>query len=134
MSAYVLDASVAAAWFLADEPDTTAGAALDRLESGEAYVPQLWHLEIRNVLLVAERRGRVAPGEATQHLNALARLPIQTDTAPDLEGAYGLARVYELTIYDAIYLELAMRKHVALATLDSRLAAATVGERLEVIA
>jgi predicted nucleic acid-binding protein len=72
MSAYVLDASVAAAWILADEPDTTAGAALDRLESGEAYVPQLWHLEIRNVLLVAERRGRVAPGEATQHLNALA--------------------------------------------------------------
>ena len=50
------------------------------------------------------------------------------------EGAYGLARVHGLTIYDVMYLELAMRKHVALATLDSRLATAVVAERLEVIA
>ena len=134
MSVFVLDASVTAALFLPDESHPIADLILHRLESDEAYVPQLWHLEIRNVLLVAERRGRVAQGEATQHLNSLATLPIQTDTAPDLEGAYGLARVHGLTIYDAMYLELAMRKHVALATLDYRLAAAAAGECLEVIA
>ena len=57
MSAFVPDASVTAARFLPDESHPIADLTLDRLESDEAYVPQLWHLEIRNVLLVAERRG-----------------------------------------------------------------------------
>ena len=130
MSVLIIDASIAAAWLFSDETEPRADAALARLAEDDAFVPQLWHLEIRNVLLVAERRGRISAEHATEFLNALAALPIQTDTTPDLAVAFNLARAHGLSFYDALYLEVAQRRAGTLATLDSKLARAAAAAGL----
>ncbi len=89
-------------------------------------MPQLWHLEVRNALLIAERRGRITANGLEERRYALRRLLVSTDTTPDLEGAFALARTHGLTFYDALYLELAQRRHAALATLDTALGRAAV--------
>ena len=124
MSDLVLDASIAAAWLFQDELEPRAEAALARLAEQSAFVPQLWRLEIRNVLLTAERRGRLTAGEAVEALDDLSELPILIDTTPDLDAAWALARAHQLSYYDALYLELAQRRNGTLATLDAALARA----------
>ena len=79
MSILILDASVAASWLFSDETEPRVDATLARLAEDGAYVPQLWHLEVRNVLLVAERRGRISTGQQREFLDALSELPIRTD-------------------------------------------------------
>ncbi|MDE0456689.1 MAG: type II toxin-antitoxin system VapC family toxin [Chromatiales bacterium] len=124
MSAFVLDASVAVTWLVDDEDHPLADAARRRIVDGGAFVPQVWHLEVRNALLVAELRRRITAGGTSVRLRSLKELPIHTDTEPDLEAALELARGHDLTIYDAVYLELARRRDEALATLDTALARA----------
>ena len=133
MSRFVLDASVAGAWLLEDEDDPVANAAISRLATELALVPQLWHLEVRNTLVVAERRGRVGAAGLEDGLRRVGELPIRTDTEPDLGTALALARRRRLTIYDALYLELALRADAPLATLDQGLASAAVAEGLRLI-
>ncbi len=128
MSRFVLDASVAGAWLLEDEDDPVANAAVSRLATELALVPQLWHLEVRNTLVVAERRGRVGAAGLEDCLRRVGELPIRTDTEPDLGTALALARRHRLTIYDALYLELALRADAPLATVDRALASAAVAE------
>ena len=128
MTAFVIDASVAAAWLLDEEEQ--AGQGLSQLVEDEAVVPQLWHSEIRNVLLVAERRGRLTVAQAADGLDALKTLPINTDESPDLEAAHDLARNHRLSFYDAVYLELACRRSAPLVTLDAALARAAAAEGL----
>ena len=128
MSRFVLDASVAGAWLLEDEDDPVANAAMSRLATEFALVPQLWHLEVRNTLVVAERRGRVNAAGLEDGLRRVGALPIRTDTEPDLGTALALARRRRLTIYDALYLELALRSDAPLATVDRALASAAVAE------
>ena len=128
MSRFVLDASVAGAWLLEDEDDPVANAALSRLATEFALVPLLWHLELRNTLVVAERRGRVGAAGLEDGLRRVGELPIRTDTEPDLGTALALARRRRLTIYDALYLELALRADAPLATVDRALANAAVAE------
>ncbi len=130
MSVLILDASVAAAWLFSDETEPRADAVLARLAEDGAFVPQLWHLEIRNVLLVAERRGRISMDETEELLDALSELPIQTDTTPGLAAAFALARGHGLSFSDALYLELAQRRSGALATLDAQLARAAAAQGL----
>lgn len=130
MSALILDASIAAAWLFSDETEPQAEAVLAHLAEDTAYVPQLWHLEIRNVLLVAERRGRIAAEHALELLETLGELPIRTDTTPDLAVAFALARAHGLSFYAALYLELAQRRDGTLATLDSALARAAAAAGL----
>ena len=91
-------------------------------------MPDLWHLETRNTLLVAERRGRLSAGGVKERLDALKSLPIRTDEEPDLQSAFDLARAHELSFYDALYLELAKRESAELATLDGVLGQAAVAE------
>ena len=98
-----------------------------------ALVPQLWHLEVRNALLVAERRGRIRADEVEERLRCLLELPVKTDTEPNLETAFALARGRHLSFYDALYLELALRCGGALATLDAALARAAVAEGLSLV-
>ena len=93
-----------------------------------ALVPQLWHLEVRNVLVVAERRGRMGTAGLEGGLRRLGELPIRTDTEPNLGTTLALARRRRLTIYDALYLELALRADAPLATVDRALADAAVAE------
>ena len=126
MSRFVLDASVAAAWLLDDENEPRSNEALVRLESEVALVPQFWHLEVRSALLGAERRGRIRVDEVDERLHRLGELPIRTDTEPDFRVAFTLARKHRLSMYDAMYLELAQRSGAPLATLDQALARAAV--------
>ena len=126
----VLDASVALAWLFAradlDEANT-ADLALRALADLDPVVPWLWHAEIANALLVAERRGAVTEARTADYLGRLGRLPLSTDDVPvqdRREGVMALARRHGLTAHHAIYLDLALRHGASLATLDRRLAAA----------
>ena len=128
MSGLVVDASIVVAWLFDDEDEPRADRVLDQLAEGGALVPQLWHLETRNSLLTAERRGRLSPGEVRERLDALKGLPIRTDEEPDLQSTFDLARAHGLSFYDALYLELAKRESADLATLDRALGRAAVAE------
>ena len=104
------------------------------VEEVEALVPQLWHVEIRNAFLMAERRGRLSGRSVDERLDLLNGLPIRTDNEPDLQSAFGLARAHSLTVYDAIYLELAKRQSAELATLDRALGRAAIAEGVALLA
>ncbi len=131
---FVLDASVAACWAFEDEDedDPTADLALERIRTDEALVPGLWWFEVRNILIVSERRGRLAEADTAAFLRGLSRLGIVTDRAPEETAVLTLARAYRLTVYDASYLELAQREMLPLATLDKglRTAAKAAGTAL----
>ena len=130
MNTMILDASITGVWLFDDELDPRADVALTRLEDDVALVPQLWHVEVRSVLLVAERRGRIRAGEVDERLLWLGGLPIQTDAQPDLDTALSLARTHGLSFYDAVYLELDQRRQATLATLDAALGRAATAEGL----
>ncbi|MXY25803.1 MAG: type II toxin-antitoxin system VapC family toxin [Acidobacteria bacterium] len=128
VTCFVLDASVAAAWLFDDEDNPRANAALERLETELALVPQLWHLEVRSALIGAERRGRMRADEVDECLRRIEELPVETDTKLNVGVSFALARAHRLSIYDATYLELALRADAPLATLDKTQAAAAVAE------
>lgn len=128
----VVDASMVITWLFEDEEDTRADRALEHLKENGGTVPWLWHLETRNSLISAERRGRFSTQMIDEQLDALRGLPIRTDANPNLQMTFELARVHGLSFYDAIYLELARRLQGTLATLDVRLARAALTEGLKV--
>ena len=117
---FVLDASVAAAWCFADETTPESDALRESLAERRAVVPALWHAETTNLLLMAERRRRIEPGRCEELLELLASLPIETQDESDrIRGpVLRLARAHRLSVYDAVYLDLAMGGGVALATRD----------------
>ena len=127
---FVVDASVSAAWALQEEDDPLAIAAFERLKSDQAFVPILWWYELRNCLIVNERRGRIRPADTELFLRDLANIEFNIDTATDQVPVMSLARRHRLTFYDAAYLELAMRLRFPLATLDAALAAAARAEKV----
>jgi len=93
-------------------------------------VPRLWHAETANLLLMAERRRRIEPERCEELLELLASLPIETrDESDRLRGpVLRLARAHRLSVYDAIYLDLAMERGLALATRDVALQKAARAE------
>lgn len=124
MKGFALDCSVAATWLFPDQGTPETDALLDRLKTEGALVPGIWHLEIGNVLVRAERMKRIAKSKVAAYLHLLHRLAIVTDTETDeraLRETLMLARECGLSTYDAAYLELAMRRGVPLATLDHAL-------------
>ena len=131
---FVLDASVTACWCFPDEQSATADAAMRRLVNEEALVPSLWTLEIRNILVVNERRGRIEREDSNAFLHDLSMLPIQVRSDVDEDALLMLARKHQLTVYDASYLNLALQASVPLATLDRSLARAVQEEGLPTIA
>ena len=132
MTRIALDASIAVNWVLDDVVDPRAVVALDLLERDGAVVPQLWHYEVRNVLLIAERRRRIPQDGIKERLDALRDLPILTDQEARLPEALELARTHRLSFYDALYLELATRRGAPLATLDRALDEASVAEGVDI--
>jgi len=118
---FVLDASVVANWCFPDESHPNAEAAFRRIAAETALVPTLFWFELRNLLLMGERRGRLSDAQITLSLRDLSELPIEVDHDPDEARVLALARTHRLTVYDAVYLELAQRKELPLATLDSAL-------------
>lgn len=126
-STFVLDCSLTVAWFFEDETGRYAEAVEDSLATTEAVVPSLWPLEVANALLMGERRKRATEATVTTFLGLLAALPISVDDATAgraWPSSLHLARTYQLSLYDATYLELALRQGLPLATLDDKLAAA----------
>jgi predicted nucleic acid-binding protein len=104
---FVLDGSVTIAWLFHDEADPYADAVVARLPALEMLVPRLWHLEISNVLLVGERRGRCSQADTTTWLSYLSALPIVLDGATETRAwsdTLNIARQHGLTLYDAAYL------------------------------
>ena len=122
--AMVIDASVTIGWYLAEEEAATAQTALQQLGETEAFAPSLWWFEVRNALLINERRGRIDTTQTADILAQLIKLPIHIDREPVGDAVMTLARAHRLTFYDAAYLELARRLDAPLATLDRHLAAA----------
>lgn len=131
---FVLDASVLGCWCFQDENDPRADAAWDLLERDResALVPLHWWFEIRNVALHGERRGRLAEDYTSHFFSILERFAIDHAPLPEHAAVLALARRHRLSFYDAVYLELAQREGIALATLDNELikAAPLEGVRL----
>ncbi|MCS7248720.1 MAG: type II toxin-antitoxin system VapC family toxin [Anaerolineales bacterium] len=121
---FVLDASVTLAWCFEDEANACALDVLDLLEESAAVAPALWVLEVGNALLEAECRGRLTQAESQYFLGLLHGLPIQLEEIPQTvawDNVLSLARIHQLSAYDAVYLELALRLNLPLATLDEAL-------------
>ena len=121
---FVVDCSVAMAWLFQDEATPKTAALLKRLASDTALVPAWWFIEIANVLALAERKGRIAPPQSDAFIADLGKLGIERDdAAPDraFSNLLPLCRTCLLTSYDAIYLDLAVRRNLPLATLDADL-------------
>jgi len=87
-------------------------------------VPALWHIEVLNGIVTAQRRRVLSLSKALDFLSRLDRLPIETDAASVSERKpqiFALAREYGLTAYDATYLDLALSQGAALFTFDGKL-------------
>jgi predicted nucleic acid-binding protein len=124
--AFVIDASVVGCWAFDVEHHPIASDARERIRHEEAHAPSLWWYEVRNTLLVSERRGRIAEAAVADFLRSLAQLPIRIDIQPVEPKLMDVARRHRLSVYDAAYLELAARLDMPLLTLDSSLARAAV--------
>lgn len=123
MNRFVLDCSVSAAWCLQETESETAEKILALMSGADVLVPSLWLVEMANVLVVAQRRGRISPADAVRAENLLRVLPIRIDPVrqEDLPRLRAVALEHGLTAYDAGYLEIAMRNRLPLATLDEGL-------------
>ena len=123
-------------WLFADESTEAVQGVMARVAEAGAMVPSLWRLEVANVLRGAIRRGRCDEAFADASLARLRRMPIAIDDETDLH-AWGrtrdIAHVEDLTVYDAAYLELAMRLGVGVASNDAALIAAARRNGVEVI-
>ena len=113
-----LDASITGAWRFAEERTEAVLALFRGLSDGPAVVPARWHTETVNLLLVAERRGRISAETATALLDLPGGLDIETDDDPPRAAGpiIGLAHRHEVTAYDATYLDLGVRRRHPLAT------------------
>lgn len=121
----VIDASVTMAWCFEDEATDATDALLETVAGEGFLVPALWRAEVANVLLVAERRGRVTPAQRDRFLALLDQVPITVEsTPPDSAALIWLAEKHGLSAYDAWYLWLAIRTGATLASLDASLVAA----------
>jgi len=132
---WVMDCSIAAALGLPDEQSAHADSFLQEITKEEIWVPSLWWHEIGNVIISARRRMRITDNDASGLMQLYATLPVHTDVAHGselMERAHRLAMSYNLSAYDAAYLELAERKQAGIATLDAGLtkAAQTCGVSL----
>jgi len=129
VNSFVLDASVALHWFL-DHPMPTYANRVKRffLKGARAVVPALWHLEMSNGLAVAERRSILTPADvdhAMIDIEQIVAQAVDTDSiVVSVRESLATARALQLSAYDAVYLDLARRVKLPLATLDEQLRAA----------
>lgn len=134
---FVLDSSVVLAWIYSEETTDSITRIFELLRKQGAWVPGLWRLEVANVLQMGVRRGRTDASFRDHALADLTYFPIEVDRETDLR-AWGrtleLAEEHGLTVYDAAYLELALRRKLPLATLDAELQQAAANENLNLLA
>ena len=123
----VLDSSATLAWIYSEETTEPIRRVFEAVADDGAVVPALWRLEIANSLTVAVRRGRIDANFRRAALADLALLDITTDDDTDVHAwgeTLNMADRFQLTLYDAAYLELTQRRTLPLATLDRELASA----------
>jgi predicted nucleic acid-binding protein len=135
---FVLDASVALAWFVDRSIDPYAVGIRERLRAGvRAIVPPLWRIEITNGFVMAERRGTLSASETTEAITKLEALRDQSIDSTSQEFSVhrllGTARQFRLTAYDAEYLETARYEQLPLATLDRKLKQAAFQAGIELV-
>ena len=125
----MLDVSVVLSWCLQDETEPLAEQAMRRVTEYGATVPGIWWYELRNALVMNERRGRLSSADTAATLADLRQLRILIDQAHDEDVLVALAREHHLSVYDAAYTEVALRHTLPIASLDKRLrqAAAALG-------
>jgi predicted nucleic acid-binding protein len=132
----VLDASATLASIFPDETTAPIEAVFDQIADEDAWVPSLWRIEVANILAQGVLRGRISFARRNGALADLSRLPIfdDSETALHVWGAtLVLADNHRLTVYDATYLELALRLSLPLATLDEDLRRAAQSEGLPLL-
>lgn len=124
---FVLDCSVAMNWCFIDEGSNYADKVLESFDENVAMVPYLWHLEVVNVLLMAEKKKRINELQQISFLNLLKQLPIDTSfTQDEMNSSRLFCKEFGLTAYDGCYLMLALANNLPLATLDNNLRKATL--------
>jgi predicted nucleic acid-binding protein len=124
---FVLDCSVTMAWCFEDESTSYTDSILEKFTNAEAIVPTIWPLEVANVLLLSKKKGRITEVHSANFIDALLALPITVDPSTStkaMRSIFLIANKSELTIYDAAYLELAIREKIPLLTFDKKLALA----------
>jgi len=132
----VLDSSATLASVYPNETTPALMELFARVIENGAWVPALWPLEVANVLEMGVRRGRTDAAFRDTALGDLALLPIRTDPETGARAwseTLRIAEKHKLTLYDAAYLELAMRRGLPLATLDADLRAAAAAEGLTLL-
>lgn len=134
---FVLDASVTIAGLSPDEKNEACLELIERSLVDGVAVPQLWTHEVVNILTIKMRRGRLTPLDRHDAIRFLCDLRLSIDAtdmrSEALNSATALADEHRLTLYDAAYLELAMRLGCPLATLDNALRAAARAENVAVL-
>ncbi len=134
-SSFVVDSSVALAWCFLDEATPTTKKLLSGMTDSSAVVPAWWYIELTNVLALSERKGRIDAAKVADFIALIESLNIELDyEAPDraFRDILPLCRTHQLTSYDAMNLDLAIRRQLPLATLDEplRKAAKKLGVKL----
>lgn len=128
--AFVVDASVAIAWVHPGQASAESDRMLEAVAAGSVLeVPAIWPLEVANALIVLARRGKLTARERDAGLGWIRRLPVRLDhdaATSALTTLAGLAASYQLSVYDAAYLELADRRKLALGCKDGPLRKAAV--------
>lgn len=120
-AAFIVDCSLTMAWCFADEATPAASELLDRLAEESVLVPSLWFLEVANVLAMAEKRKRISAGDSDRFLTLLGILEIEVDDeahSRSISDLIPLCRAQGITSYDAVYLDVALRHRLPLASLD----------------
>ena len=118
----VLDASTTIPWAFMNQKNPYSDAALNYIHEHEAIVPPLWHLEIANVLLGAERNKRLTHSECMAFIELLVNMKISTyDQIITKQNFFTFALHHRLSAYDATYLELAIKLDLPLASLDKKI-------------
>lgn len=135
IEAFVVDASVSAAWLLEDEATPYTEAALQATAAAEVWVPALWQIEMTNLLLSAQRRKRIEAAQRQLLVAAAASLRLRVDREPvPMVELDELAALHGLSAFDAVYLELAMRRKLPMATLNAALVKAMAATGIRVVA
>ena len=133
----VLDGSATLAWCIEDERTPALIRLLQQVTEHGAMVPAIWRLEVASGLRSAVKRGRIVAAERLIMFAQLDLMNIVTDAETDRYAwttTQRLAERFDLTPYDASYLELAQRLSLPLATLDKALRAAAKGAGVDVVA
>lgn len=138
MSRFVLDATVTMAWCFTEEATDLTRGLLGRLSNltDIAVVPVLWLYEVVNVVELAVRKGRISREKALAFLESLADLPIEVEHPSRTQvfvNVRTLATQYQLTAYDAAYLELGIRYKLPIASLDNALSRAALATGIQAV-